>query len=218
MVIHSIIVCNRFSPSKNKIFIEFVLGTEITQILRYFGFERYVINKTIYPNILFNSLRLDNSNAIRVLRLIFPDIIILAASIICFVIIRRTVVSSVSRPPAEVRRSTTTSPSTSSSTSTASQKNLWPRVFSVIRRARLFLQFVIVGFAAFIYPSIFNSIYFIFFLTLAFIWSLSVKFGRKYTLARSCLVIYTGIHLLIFYLYQFGFFQDVLQPLSLWSK
>jgi glucan phosphoethanolaminetransferase (alkaline phosphatase superfamily) len=68
------------------------------------------------------------------------------------------------------------------------------------------------------YPSIINSVYFLFFLALAFIWSLSITFGRKYILARALLVIYTGIHLLIFYLYQFGFFQDVLQPLSLWSK
>jgi hypothetical protein len=53
---------------------------------------------------------------------------------------------------------------------------------------------------------------------LAFIWSLSIKLGRKYTLARAILVIYAGIHLLIFYLYQFGFFQNGLEPLSLWSK
>jgi hypothetical protein len=115
--------------------------------------------------------------------------------------------------------SATTLPSTNSnSTSSTSLKLIWPRLLSVLRPIRLFLQFVIVGIAAFMYPSIINSIYFVFFLILAFLWSLSIKFGRKYTLARALLVIYTGIHLLIFYLYQFGVFQDVLQPLSLWSK
>jgi hypothetical protein len=110
------------------------------------------------------------------------------------------------------------SPSANSNNSGVSQKNIWPRLLSVVRRTRLLLQFIIVGFAAFVYPSIINSIYFIFFLTLAFIWSLSIKFGKKYALARALVVIYTGVHLLIFYLYQFGFFQEILEPLSLWSK
>ncbi|CAF2675030.1 unnamed protein product [Rotaria sp. Silwood2] len=192
--------------------------TEITRVLRYFGLERYVINQYILLNIFFFCLSLDNSNAIRILRLIFPDIIILAISIICFVIIRRQLLSTRNRETNEPLTSQTISPLTNSSISTTSQTKLWPRLLSILRRARLFLQFVIVGFAAFVYPSIINSIYFIFFLTLAFIWSLSVNFGRKYALARTLLSIYAGVHLLIFYLYQFGFFQDVLQPLSLWSN
>jgi hypothetical protein len=175
--------------------------TEQTRILRYFGLER-----------------LDNSDAIRILRLIFPDIIILAVSTICFVIIRRTLITKRRRETNEELLSPLTLSATNSSSSTTSLKLIWPRLLSVLRRIRLFLQFVIIGIAAFVYPSIINSMYFVFFLTLAFIWSLSIKFGRKYRLARALLVIYTGIHLLIFYLYQFGFFQDVLPPLSLWSK
>jgi hypothetical protein len=58
----------------------------------------------------------------------------------------------------------------------------------------------------------------ILFLVLTFLWSFSIKFGRKYTLIRVLLVIYTGIHLLISYLYQFEIFQNIFQPLSLWSK
>jgi len=155
---------------------------------------------------IFNYFSLDNSNAIRILRLIFPDIIILAVSTICFVTIRRTILSS------------TVSSAANNNNDTEGQKQLWPRLLSILRRIRLFIQFAIVGFAAFVYPSIINSIYFIFFLTLAFIWSLSAKFGKKYAFARALLVIYTGVHLLVLYLYQFGFFQDVLPPLSLWSK
>jgi hypothetical protein len=165
-------------------------------------------------------LSLDNSNAIRILRLIFPDIIILATSTICFVIIRRTLITSKRRQTTELQTSTTsnTSPSTNSSSSGTNRRNLWPRLLSIVRRIRLFVQFVIVGFAAFVYPSIINSIYFIFFLIIAFIWSFSVKFGRKYAFVRALLVIYAGMHLLTLYLYQFMFFQEVLQPLSLWSK
>ncbi|CAF1290556.1 unnamed protein product, partial [Rotaria sordida] len=175
--------------------------TELTRVLRYFGLER-----------------LDNSNAIRILRLIFPDILILAISIICLVSIRRQLLSTRLHETNEPQTPSVIPPLINSHINTINQQKLWPRLLSIVRRTRVFLQFVIVGFAAFVYPSIINSIYFIFFLTLAFIWSLSVHFGRKYALARTLLSIYTGIHLLIFYLYQFGFLQEALQPLSLWSN
>jgi hypothetical protein len=170
---------------------------------------------------VFSDFSLDNANAIRILRLVFPDIIILAVSIVCIVIIRRTLSSSKRRQLNELQTSTTSNTSPGSNSSAASTKNrrtIWPRLLSIIRRLRLFLQFVIVGFAAFVYPSIINSIYFIFFLIIALIWSFSIKFGRKFAIARALLVVYTGLHLLAFYLYQFAFFQEVLPPLSLWSK
>ena len=169
---------------------------------------------------------LDNSDAIRVLRLIFPDIIILAVSTICFVIIRRSLLSSRRRQTNDLFTSTTTTmsnattvpSSNSDSSTTETRRNRWPRLLSILRRIRLFIQFVLIGLAAIVYPSILNSIYFIFFLALALIWSLSVKFGRKFTFARVFLLFYTSAHLLTIYLYQFAFFQEALPPMSLWSK
>ncbi|CAF2332716.1 unnamed protein product [Rotaria sp. Silwood2] len=179
--------------------------TKTTEILRYFGLER-----------------LDNSNAIRVLRLIFPDIVIFAISTICFFVIRRTLIV-LRRRQSEIQSSITSnainlSPSIDSSTSTTHKRISWPRLLSIVRRIRLFIQFIIVGLAAFVYPSIINSIYFIFFLIIAFVWSLSIKFGKKFAFVRASLVIYTGMHLLTLYLYQFTFFQEALPPLSLWSN
>lgn len=166
-----------------------------------------------------NIFSLDNSNALRILRLIFPDIIIFAASTICFVIIRRLLIQSRrrQRTDAQTPNPLESSPSTSSS-SEGKRRNFWPRILSVIRRIRLFIQYLILGFAAFVYPSILNSIYFLFFLIIAFIWSLSMKFGRKFAFVRALLVLYAGLHLLTYYLYQFTFFQDAFQPLSLLSK
>lgn len=161
---------------------------------------------------------MEDPNAIRILRLIFPDIIILAVSIVCFVIIRRTVIYPRRRSTNETPPPTTT-PLPSVNSRTTKLKLIWPKFLSLLRRIRLFLQFLIVGFAAFMYPSIINSIYFLFFLSVAFLWSLSMKFGRRYGIARAVLVIYTGIHLLIFYLYQFGFFQnDQFSPGTFWAK
>jgi hypothetical protein len=147
----------------------------------------------------------------------------LAASAICFIIIRRSLIQSKHRERTEIQVSSTTTATnaSTSSTSTSSltkQRKFWPRILSILRSIRLLIQFVIIGFAAFVYPSIMNSVYFIFFLSIAFLWSLSIKFGRKYALIRALLVVYTGLHLLTFYLYQFGFFQEALPPLSLFSK
>lgn len=161
---------------------------------------------------------MDNSNAIRILRLIFPDVIILAVSTICVFVIRYRVVTSRRREVIE-DLATPASPLTiSSNSSTAIPRKIWPRLLSLMRRVRLFIQFVVVGFAAIVYPSILNSVYFVFFLTLAFIWSLSVNFGTKYVYARVLLALYAGLHILTFYVYQFGFFQDALHPLSFTSK
>ncbi|CAF4296585.1 unnamed protein product [Rotaria socialis] len=180
--------------------------TTITLILRYFGLER-----------------LDNADVIRIIRLVFPDIIIFAVSTICFIIIRRILVKLQRRETAELQISaisneTNISPSKTNSISRANKGKFWQRVLSIIRRIRLFIQFIFVGGAAFVYPSIINSVYFIFFIIMAFTWSLSVKFGRKFVLFRSLLVIYAAIHLLTLYLYQFTFFQEFIPPFSLWSN
>lgn len=146
--------------------------------------------------------------------------IIFAVSTVCVIIIHRSLVASRRRHTIEIENSVRAnlSSASNSNSNVGKAKAVWPRLLSIVRRARLFVQFALVGFAAFIYPSFINSVYFLFFLIIAFIWSASVKFGRKFAIARAALVIYTGVHLFIFYLYQFEFFQNELSPLSLWSN
>ncbi|CAF4184268.1 unnamed protein product [Rotaria sordida] len=105
---------------------------------------------------------------------------------------------------------TTNISSSNSSTTIINRNNHWSRLLSEVRHIRLFIEFIIVGFTAFVKPSLINSIYFILFLIIAFMWSLSVEFGRKFALIRALLVVYTGIYLILFYLYQLSFFQEVL--------
>lgn len=166
---------------------------------------------------------MDDVNAIRIIRLVFPDVIIFGLSIFCFYIIRRSLRDLRRRESVELQISSTSNESNrpSSKTNRASlinRRKVLQRLLSMVRRMRLFIQFIIIGFAAFIYPSVLNSIYFVFFITVAFTWSLSVKFGKKFIFFRTLLVIYAGIHILTLYLYQFTFFQEALLPLSLWSK
>ncbi|CAF4115196.1 unnamed protein product [Rotaria sp. Silwood2] len=175
--------------------------TKITQVLQYFGLER-----------------LDNSNAIRIFRLIFLDIVIFAISIIDFFVIQCTLISIRRRQTSITSNTTNRSSSMNSSNSTLKKINKWSRLLSIVRFMCLFIQFIIVGFAAFVYPSILNSIYFIFFLMITFLWSLSIEFDKRFALIRALLVIYTGIHLFTLYIYQFTFFQEAFVPLSLWSN
>ncbi|CAF1434511.1 unnamed protein product, partial [Rotaria sordida] len=71
---------------------------------------------------------------------------------------------------------TTNISSSNSSTTIINRNNHWSRLLSEVRHIRLFIEFIIVGFTAFVKPSLINSIYFILFLIIAFMWSLSVEF------------------------------------------
>ncbi|CAF3473310.1 unnamed protein product [Rotaria sp. Silwood1] len=171
--------------------------TKITQILRCCGLEW-----------------LDKFSDIRILCVIFPDIVIFIVSTICFVIIQYSLYNSRSSQSNDFQTSTishtTNISSSNSSTTIINRNNHWSRLLSEVRHIRLFIEFIIVGFTAFVKPSLINSIYFILFLIIAFMWSLSVEFGRKFALIRALLVVYTGIYLILFYLYQLSFFQEVL--------
>ena len=144
-------------------------------------------------------------------------------STICFIIIRRRLIILRRHQTSDVLSSATSNTvnrlsSTNSNAGIVNRTNVLSRLTSIIKRIRLLIQFVIVGLAALFNPSLMNSLYFIFFLSIGFAWSLSIKFGRKFAIIRALFVIYTSIHLLILYLYQFTFFQEALPPLSLWSK
>ena len=61
-------------------------------------------------------------------------------------------------------------------------------------------------------PSVFSSLYFLSFIFIATVWSLYGRLGRKFACFRILLLIYSGAHLLVLHLYQFQFFQEVLDP------
>ncbi|CAF3499416.1 unnamed protein product [Rotaria sp. Silwood1] len=149
--------------------------TKITKILRYCGLEW-----------------LDTFSDIRILCVIFPDIVIFIVSTICFVIIQYSLYNSRSSQSNDFQTSTishtTNISSSNSSTTIINRNNHWSRLLSEVRHIRLFIEFIIVGFTAFVKPSLINSIYFILFLIIAFMWSLSVEFGRKFALIRALLV------------------------------
>ena len=71
-------------------------------------------------------------------------------------------------------------------------------------------------------PSLASAIYFIMFLILGTIWAChkAIRLRRKKAFAyiRFALMVYSGIHVITFYLYQFQFFQSSLPPDSLLAR
>ena len=71
-------------------------------------------------------------------------------------------------------------------------------------------------------PSLASAIYFIMFLILGTMWAChkAIRLRRKKAFAyiRFALMVYSGIHVITFYLYQFQFFQSSLPPDSLLAR
>lgn len=71
-------------------------------------------------------------------------------------------------------------------------------------------------------PSLASAIYFVMFLILGTMWAChkAVRLQRKRAFAyvRFALTVYSGVHVLTFYVYQFQFFQKALPPESLLAR
>ena len=65
-------------------------------------------------------------------------------------------------------------------------------------------------------PNVFSSVYFLTFLLLGICWAFHlndhIQKSSWYIFIRIVLTVYTGLHVILLYLYQFPFFQNVLQP------
>lgn len=68
------------------------------------------------------------------------------------------------------------------------------------------------------YPSILSAVYFLTFLMVATWWGCYKTFGQKFANIRIALLVYSGSHLLLIYLYQFQFFQQILDPSDFYAR
>ena len=71
-------------------------------------------------------------------------------------------------------------------------------------------------------PSLASAIYFVMFLILGTMWAChkAVRLQRKraFAFVVLALMVYSAVHFLTFYMYQFQFFQKVLPPESLLAR
>ena len=149
------------------------------------------------------SCRFDGVSALDICRIIVPDVAVIAVSITCVVCCRGLVASSPLRP--ETLQHIRMSPDSTT------WDNVMPYVIAVMLLA-----------GGIMLPSLASAIYFVMFLILGTMWAChkAVRLRRKRAFAYVglALMVYSGVHVLTFYMYQFQFFQKVLPPESLLAR
>ena len=147
--------------------------------------------------------RFDGVPALDVFRIIAPDVVVIAVSITCVVCSRGLIDSTPLRPqtPQHIKISTDSS----------TWDNVMPYFIAVM---------LLVG--GIMLPSLASAIYFVMFLILGTMWAChkAVRLRRKRAFAyvRFGLMVYSGLHVLTLYMYQFQFFQRYLPPESLLAR
>lgn len=147
--------------------------------------------------------RFDGVPALDIFRIIAPDVVVIAVSITCVICCRGLISSSPlhQHTPQHIRASPDSS----------TWDNIMPYFIAVM---------LLVG--GIMLPSLASAIYFIMFLILGTMWAChkAIRLRRKKAFAyiRFALMVYSGIHVITFYLYQFQFFQSSLPPDSLLAR
>ena len=80
------------------------------------------------------------------------------------------------------------------------------------------LTTLLFGFSGVMVPSLLTSVYFLSFLFICTWWGCFRTIGDKFAKFRIVMLFYSGLHLLVLYLYQFQFFQEILIPDSFYAR
>lgn len=135
-------------------------------------------------------------------RLVVPDVIVLIISIVVFIVCKKLLQGD-----------------------TQQTEQLLPVTRSRKRRGTAisafmgeFILVTLLAASGVILPSLLNALYFVVFLALATWWSLYKSLGQKFAYLRIAMAVYTALHLIVLYLYQFEFFQDALPHTEEWAR
>lgn len=153
-----------------------------------------------------NSFRFDNCAVKDIIRLLAPDVIVFICSLIAVLSARHLTVPM--EPYSSDLMQATSEPIT---TSTSRFEYILP-----IFGALLLLL------AGIIQPNLLSSIYFIFFLVFGICWAFHlldhIKRHSSFFFLKILLTVYTGLHVLVLYMFQFPFFQKVLDPTTFLAR
>ena len=141
--------------------------------------------------------RLDGVRAIDIVRLVLPDVVVFLTGLLVYIICYKLL-------PQE----TTNSEELPTTVKSRRRKTL-NDALQFVGEAVVVLLLAASGI---IVPSVLSSLYFISFMFIATVWSLYGRLGRKFRCFRILLLIYSAAHILVLHLYQFQFFQEVLDP------
>ncbi len=88
-----------------------------------------------------------------------------------------------------------------------------------MRQASDVMAVVLLCLVGTVWPSVLSALYFVIFLGLVLWWSIYKPVKRRALNAvKFLLIFYSGLHLIIIYLYQLHFFQTFLDPSSLIAR
>ena len=156
---------------------------------------------------LYN-FRLEPSDASNIVRVVVPDIAMFIVSLIVFIICRKFI----------PRQSNSGEAGPSQADSLGSVKTRIIQTTFIVNILGEFLIVLLLAASAIANPSVISSVYFLTFLGVATWWSCYKSLGRKFAVFRILLLIYSGGHLVVLYLYQFQFFQVVLEPQDFYAR
>ncbi|XP_076448756.1 piezo-type mechanosensitive ion channel component 1-like [Babylonia areolata] len=144
----------------------------------------------------FGFQRLDNVPYYHGIRLILPDVAVLAVSIVVLVVsavlIRRDVTETNDLPM------------------TSSYVRRKRKMASVLNYVGEFFVGLLLAVCGIMVPSALSSVYFLMFLALCVLWACYHSLGRRFAVFRILLLVYSAAHILTLHLYQFQFFQEAL--------
>ncbi|XP_031569464.1 piezo-type mechanosensitive ion channel component 2-like, partial [Actinia tenebrosa] len=151
--------------------------------------------------------RFDAVPAYTVVRYILPDVVVFITSLSCVLCCKRLASSPVSRAATPKSPQKVLAVSHEPTTT----DNIMPYVMAAMLLA-----------AGIIQPSVISVIYFVTFLGLGTVWAchkaVRLRHRKAFACIRLILMIYSGLHVLVLYLYQSQFFQDVLPPQRLITR
>lgn len=147
---------------------------------------------------MFYLHRLDDVPVVEIIRLVLPEVLVFIVSLLVLIVGLKLLKTELPQDNSEIN----------ATNSVSKQRH----VSSVLDFIGEFLVVLLLAASGIILPTVIASIYFLSFLYVATWWSFYKTLGRKFGGFRIFLLIYCAIHILVLYLYQFQFFQDVLPP------
>lgn len=151
--------------------------------------------------ISISCFRLDGVPFLHVLRLVFPDVLMLIVSVLVFVVCYKLLVP---------RPTTTGQQEELPSISTRVSKKR--SVDTIVNFLGEFTIAILLAASGIIVPSAIGAFYFLSFLYIATWWAFYKGLGSKFGYFKIVIVVWSGVHLLLLYLYQFQFFQEAVPP------
>nr|XP_034339397.1 piezo-type mechanosensitive ion channel component 1 isoform X8 [Crassostrea gigas] len=154
--------------------------------------------------------RLDGVPFIHILRLVVLDVVVLAVAILVFIVCYKVF------NPSRDTLSSEDVPSLQSVT----RRRRASRLHNFLLFVGKFIDVLFLAACGIIVPSLASAAYFLSFLYIATWWSLYRGLGKKFSIFRICVLIWSGLHLLFLHLYQMQLFQEDWFPsrTSLWAR